>query len=139
MTKSILNGEMKQGRGGKEEDFVILLGRDCPDTENTFTLRNFDKPSYTSDSLGMVRLDPRYSAQAQIRNTLVNNYSAFMEHLQNENLDLQLGSRPDFQPALKRPVAASQRPPMQYLGNNNATSSSALKCWTLSWVGSPQD
>ena len=47
-----------------------------------FGMRKFDKPDFNPDpSLGMVKLDPQINAQAQIRDTLVKNYSAFMSQM----------------------------------------------------------
>ena len=46
-------------------------------------LRNFDNPNSWGDdhSLNMVRLDPNYSAQAQMRKKIVSNYSALMKEM----------------------------------------------------------
>ena len=53
-----------------------------------FSIHNFDKPNMHmyDDGLGMYKLDPEHSdsnkeVQNQIRNTLTNNYSAFMKQL----------------------------------------------------------
>ena len=71
------------------EDFVYLLN-DCQsnvelEPSSGFQLQNFDRPHIRRDgedpTLNMVRYDPQYDVQAQIRNTLIKSYSAFMNHI----------------------------------------------------------